>query len=83
MMQWPGEDCPLLPVYPDLESLNRTARELGRSPLSFAVGALKPSELFAWASQGRFGLALGVFPREGAVRYLRVAPAMIAELTRG
>jgi hypothetical protein len=81
-MQWPGEPSPLLPVYADLESLYRTARELGRSPQSFAVGSLRAPELFAWASQNRFGLALGVFPDEGAVRYLRVDSATIGKLTR-
>ena len=77
MTQWPGDNGVWLPVFADLQSLHRTARDLGKRPQSYGVGGLPSRELFAWA-QNKFGLALGVFPDGGPVRYLKMDVALSA-----
>jgi hypothetical protein len=78
MMSWAGEKSPLLPVFADLGSIDRTARELGRSPQSFGIAGLDPKELFDWAFKNQFGIAMGVFPDRGKVQYLKVGVSTIA-----
>jgi hypothetical protein len=80
MMGWPGQASPFLPVLPDLASLHRASQELGLAPGSFAVAALRPRELFQWASQSSFGVALGVYADEGQVRYLALDAPTIGSL---
>ena len=72
MMSWPGASAPLLPVYGDLASAERAAHETGRGPHSYLIAGLTPRALFEWARQARFGIAIGVYPKSGQVRYLAI-----------
>ncbi len=75
-MKWPGEAEPFLPVFGDLRALDRAGRELGAPPQGLAVAAMRPTELSAWARKAGLRVVLGVYPDEGAVRYLKVDPGL-------
>jgi hypothetical protein len=70
LMGFPEAPGPHLPVFSDLRSAQRTAKETGLEPGTYGLGALDARELFRWAKDDRFGLALGAFPDEGGVRYI-------------
>jgi hypothetical protein len=80
MMTWPDVDTPFLPVFADLPSANRAASELGMEPGTVGIGALPARKMIAWASNAKFGIALGVYPDEGKVLYLVLDVPTIAKL---
>ena len=71
-MKWPGEGEPFLPVFGDLRALDRAGRELGAPSQGLAVAAMRPPEFFAWVRKAGIRVVVGVYPDEGAVRYLKV-----------
>jgi hypothetical protein len=77
MMSWPSERVPILPVFGDLQALDRAGRELGLPRQRTGVAALRPTELFAWAREWRFAVALGVYPDDGLAKYMKVEPAVV------
>jgi hypothetical protein len=72
-----------LPVFADLRSAERTAKEIGLKPGTYGYGALGPRELFRWARESRFGVILGAFEDEGGVRYLRLDLSCTAPQAEG
>jgi hypothetical protein len=77
MMRWPGEPRAFLPVFGDLRSLDRMARETGMQARNVGVAAMRPSELLAWAHKDGLPVVLGVFPDQGAVQYLKIDPGEV------
>ncbi len=72
-----------LSVYGDESSFLRTARDLGMNPGSFAMAAMPPRDLFAWAAGHGWGVALNAFRAPDRPIYIPIPPADVQCLARG
>lgn len=71
-----------LPVHADRSSLLATARELGLAAGSYAIMEMVPRDLFAFAGQHGWAVALNVFDDAGKALYIAIEPPdvrMLAE----
>jgi hypothetical protein len=67
LRSWPGAPGPCLPVFADVEWLQRVAAELGARP---ALASLPRVQLYTWAREQQLTLALNVYLDSGEARYV-------------
>jgi hypothetical protein len=79
---WPG-DLAALPVFPDEASLLTTARGLGMQPGTFAGAVMTPLELFAWAADQSWAIAMYAYRAADRPVSVLVSSDAVKALARG
>lgn len=74
---------PALRAYPDLVSLQQTAKELELAPGSYLVGALTVRSIFGWGAQQNLAIALNVYMTPHTPTYVMWLPAEAGLIAEG